>query len=104
MPAAKPLAPLPDGDAKLRAKEKGAMQLAIDARRVVFVDGSFVPELSDLAALEGGLTIRSMAALLVSGDVGQIGRIVTTDDIAVALNTAFMGDGVMLDVAPGLAL
>jgi Fe-S cluster assembly protein SufD len=104
MPAAKPLAPLPDGAAKLRAKEAGAMHLAIDARRLVFVDGSFVPELSDLAALEGGLTIRSMAALLVSGDVGKIGRIVPTDDIAVALNTAFMGDGVMIDVAPGVAL
>src|SRR6516165_1009123 len=104
MREAKPLAPLPDAAAKLRAKAAGAMHVAIDARRIAFVDGSFVPELSDLAALEAGLTIRSMASLLASGDVGQIGRIVPTDDIAVALNTAFMGDGVMIDVAPGVAL
>src|SRR6516225_8520191 len=101
---AKPLAPPPDAAAKRRASEAGAMQLEIDARRIVFVDGSFVPELSDLAAPEPGLTICSMASLLASGEVGRIGRMVATDDIAVALNTAFMGDGVMIDVAPGVAL
>jgi Fe-S cluster assembly protein SufD len=101
---ARPLAPLPDAAAKLRAREADAMRLAIDARRVVFVDGSFAPDLSDLATLEPGLTIRSMAALLASGEVGEIGRIVPMDDIAVALNTAFMGDGVVIDIAPGTAL
>jgi Fe-S cluster assembly protein SufD len=104
MREAMPLAPLPDGAAKLRAKQSGAMRAAIDARCIVFVDGSYVPELSDLAALEPGLTIRSMASVLASGHVGRLGRTVPTDDIAVALNTAFMGDGVMVDVAPGVAL
>ena len=41
---------------------------SIEARRIVFVDGAFVPELSDLAALEPGLTIRSMAQALAAGD------------------------------------
>jgi Fe-S cluster assembly protein SufD len=104
---AKPLAPLPDAGAKRRAVERSAMLASIEARRIVFVDGSFVPELSDLAGLEAGLTIRSMASALAAGDpqvVTRLGKIVQTTDMAVALNTAFMGDGAVIDVAPGVAL
>jgi Fe-S cluster assembly protein SufD len=104
---AKPLAGLPDAAAKLRAGEATAMLASIEARRIVFVDGSFTPELSDLEGLEPGLTIRSMASALAAGDphvVTQLGQIVPTNDMAVALNTAFMGDGAVIDVAPGIAL
>ena len=104
---AKPLAPLPDAGAKRRAVERSAMLASIEARRIVFVDGSFVLELSDLAGLEAGLTIRSMASALAAGDpqvVTRLGQIVPTPDIAVALNTAFMGDGAVINVAPGVAL
>src|SRR5712671_5538584 len=58
---AKPLAAVPDAAAKARAKDALAMLPAIEARRVVFVDGALMPELSDLSGLETGLTIRSMA-------------------------------------------
>src|SRR2546423_7498735 len=68
MREAKPLADVPDAAAKARAKDAGAMLASIEARRVVFVDGVFVPELSDLAGLESGLTIRSMAQALAAGD------------------------------------
>src|SRR5882757_1852854 len=61
---AKPLAGLPDAAAKARAKEAGTLIGDMDARRVVFVDGAFVPELSDLADLSPGLSIRSMAEVL----------------------------------------
>jgi Fe-S cluster assembly protein SufD len=104
---ARPLAPLPDAAAKRRAREQSAMLAAMEARRIVFVDGSFVPELSDLAGLEPGLAIRSMASALAAGDpqvVAQLGQVVPTPDMAVALNTAFMGDGAAIDVAPGIAL
>ena len=104
---AKPLAPLPDAGAKRRAVERVRCSPRIEARRIVFVDGSFVPELSDLAGLEAGLTIRSMASALAAGDpqvVTRLGQIVPTPDIAVALNTAFMGDGAVINVAPGVAL
>ena len=70
----------------------------------MLVDGTFVPELSDLAGLEPGLTIRSMAQALAAGDAavaGRLGQVVPTDDVAVALNTAFMGDGVVIEVAAG---
>jgi Fe-S cluster assembly protein SufD len=99
---AKPLAAPPDAAAKARARHAGAAFAAIEGRRIVVVDGAFVPELSDLAALEPGLRIRSMAQALAAGDatVGQrLGRLVATDDVAVALNTAFMGDGVVIEVA-----
>jgi Fe-S cluster assembly protein SufD len=105
MAEAKPLARLPDAAAKCRALEQSTF--LIEARRIVLVDGSFVPELSDLERLEPGLTIRSMAAALAQGDgrlVSELGNIVPTMDLAVALNTAFMGDGVIIEVAPGAAL
>src|ERR1700730_13964452 len=40
MREARPLARLPDAAAKLRAGEAGAMLASIEARRIVFVDGS----------------------------------------------------------------
>ena len=106
MREAKPLALLPDAAAKRRATQSGR-PLSIEARRIVLVDGSFVPELSDLADLEPGLAVRSMAAALATGDpqvVGRIGKVVPTADLAVALNTAFMGDGVLITIAPGATL
>ncbi len=74
---------------------------------MVLVDGVFVPELSDLAALEPGLSIRSMAQALAEGDprvMAHLGKVVPTDDVAVALNTAFMGDGAVIHVAAGAEL
>jgi Fe-S cluster assembly protein SufD len=105
MREAKPLARLPDAQAKRLALEQSS--LLVEARRILIVDGSFVPELSDLERLEPGLTVRSMAVSLAAGDprvVSELGKTVPTADLAVALNTAFMGDGVVIDVAPGVAL
>src|SRR6476661_6561774 len=65
---AKPLADAPDAAAKARARQAMAVLSSIEARTVVFVDGVFAPELSDLADLEAGLTIGSMAQGLASGD------------------------------------
>ena len=76
-------------------------------RRLTFVDGAFVPELSDLAALEPGLSIRPMSEALAKGDAlvtQHLGKVVETDDRAVALNTAFMGDGAVVHVAAGAAI
>ena len=99
---AKPLAPAPDAQAKERAKNAAALLSATGARRIVFANGAFVPELSDLAKLEPGLTIASMAKALGEGDdliASRLGRAVSTDDVAVALNTAFMGDGALIRIA-----
>ena len=72
---ARALAPLPDAAAKLRARETCASLPSIEARRLVFVDGSLVPELSDLDALEPGLSIGSLAASLARADAGVVGRL-----------------------------
>ena len=62
-----PLAAPPDAAAKARAKTAGKMLAGVDCRRLVFVDGVFAPELSDLAP-EPGSTIGSMADALGKGD------------------------------------
>src|SRR6185295_4756111 len=104
---AKPLASPPDAAAIARAKEAGRALSDGEFRRLVFVDGAFVPELSDLAALDAGLTIGTMADALARGEAlvtGRLGKIVPTDDAAVALNTAFMGDGAVIRVAAGASV
>jgi Fe-S cluster assembly protein SufD len=104
---AKPLAAAPSAAAKAHAKVAGGTLASIEARRIIFVDGAFAPELSDLAGLEPGLSISSMGEALAAGDpqlLARIGKVVPTNDIAVALNTAFMGDGAIIYVAAGTAL
>jgi Fe-S cluster assembly protein SufD len=101
-----PLAVPPDAAAKANAKDAGAVFAALKPRKLTFVDGAFVPELSDLTP-EAGLSIGSMADALTKGDAevtARLGKTFETDDIAVALNTALMGDGVVIRVAAGTAL
>jgi len=103
---AKPLAAPPD--AKARACALGAARpiADLDCRRLVFVDGMFAPELSDLDQ-EPGLHIGSMAEALASGDTlvaKHVGQVIKTDDVAVALNTALMSDGAVIRVDAGTAL
>jgi Fe-S cluster assembly protein SufD len=101
-----PLAVPPDAAAKARSKEAGTLFAGLDAHRLVFIDGAFVPELSD-AKPEPGLSVGSMADALAKGDAlvaAHVGKTVDTDDVAVALNTALMGDGAMIRVAAGTAL
>lgn len=104
---AKPLAPPPDTAAKALAQNAGQALGDLSCRRLVMVDGAFAADLSDLAGLENGLTIRSMAEALASGDAlvsEYLGKVIAADDPALALNTAFMGDGVLIHLAPGVAL
>jgi len=104
---AKPLAAPPDAAAKARAKEAGRLLGDVEARRLVFVDGAFVAELSDLDNLEAGLTIASLAQALSDGDGAlnaHLGKLAPANDIAVALNTAFMGDGALIRIAAGATI
>ncbi len=105
---AKPLAQSPDAGSKQRAKIAGALVADVDARRIVFAEGSFVPELSDLTGLEDGLSITSLAQALAQGDADVMARLgapgPADGDVAAALNTAFMGDGAVIRVADGAAI
>jgi Fe-S cluster assembly protein SufD len=101
---AKPLAAPPDAAAKARAKTAGALLGDVETRRLVFVDGAFVAELSDVAALEPGLAVSSLAEALSNGDPtlsSHLGKLAPASDAAVALNTALMGDGAVIRIAAG---
>src|SRR5262249_62165329 len=90
---AKPLAGAPDAAAKMRARTAGeALASSIEARRIVFIDGAFMPDLSDLHGLEAGLTIGSLAQALAAGEenVSTPGRQhVARRDSAAAVTHAF---------------
>ena len=107
MREAKPLAPPPDAAAKALAKNAGALVGDVETRRLVFVDGAFVAELSDLANLESGLTVGSLADALSGNDpmlTQHLGKLAPAGDVAVALNTALMGDGAVIRIAPGATI
>jgi Fe-S cluster assembly protein SufD len=98
---AKPLAGPPDAATRARAQDAGGLVADLEARRLVFADGAFVPELSDLKNLEPGLTVTSMAQALASGEVLKHLDKVVEGDGAVSLNTALMRDGAVIRVAAG---
>lgn len=104
---AKPLAPPPDTHAKARAHDAGGVFAALGFRRLVIINGSFAPDISDLARLEPGLTIRSMAEALTLDEpllAQGLGPTVPPDDPALALNTALVGDGVVITVTHGATI
>src|SRR5215472_7146406 len=99
---AAPLAGVPSSAAVAAAMKAGAMFGSEGTRRLLFVDGAFAPDRSDLGDLEPGLNIVTTGTALADGDpvlAAQCGDVVPTDDVAVALNTAFMGDGAVIRVA-----
>jgi len=107
MREAKPLASPPDAAVKARAKNAGRMLGDLDARRLVLVDGAFVAELSDLRDLEAGLAVTSLAQALAAGDpvlTARLGKLAPASDVAVALNTALMGDGAVIHIAAGATI
>jgi Fe-S cluster assembly protein SufD len=98
-----PLAGTPDKAAIAEAK-KNMVLPNIGAREVVFVNGSFAPELSDLKSLERGLSILSLGdALARDPMLPQLlaGLNPGKYDAVYALNTAALNEGVVIDVAAG---
>jgi Fe-S cluster assembly protein SufD len=77
----------------------------LEAHRLVFVDGLYAPELSAATAL-AGLTFTPLAARLRQGAAEPSQQLLASGqrEAVIALNTAFMSDGAVLDVAPGRAL
>ena len=101
-----PLAAVPDAATRTRAKNAGKMLGGVDSRRLVFVDGAFARDLSDLSP-EQGVSVGSMAEALANSDplvTAHVGRTFATDDAAVSLNTALMGDGALVRIAAGVTV
>ncbi len=100
----KPLASPPDANAKALAASAGGLFGDVACCRLVFADGTFVAELSDLADLEPGLTVRSMAGALADGDpmvIAHLGKVFPVRDAAVEVNASLMGDGAVVRIAAG---
>jgi Fe-S cluster assembly protein SufD len=101
-----PLAPAPDAAALARAAAAVKQQAIKGVRRLVLVDGVFAPKLSELAGLEKGLTVRTLRDVLEAGDATLQAQLFTPDiaNPMVALNSAMMTDGVVIEIANGLVL
>lgn len=98
-----PLASAPKADAALKQKlEKLAPPIAdLATARLVLVDGYFVAELSD--AMPNGVSVTALSDALAKGDATIVESLsapgMGQGDAALALNTAFMQGGVVIDVA-----
>ena len=101
-----PLAAAPDAAALTRAAAAMKLHAIEGVRRLVLVDGVFVPKLSELGSLEKGLGIRTLREALEAGDAALQAQLLAPDnaDAMVALNSAMMTDGVVIDVADGVVL
>jgi Fe-S cluster assembly protein SufD len=101
-----PLAPAPDAAALKRAGTALKLHAIKGVRRLVLVDGVFAPKLSEAADLEKGLSIRTLREMLEAGDTALREQLFAPDNSnsMVALNSAMMTDGLVIEVAEGAAL
>jgi Fe-S cluster assembly protein SufD len=102
---AKPLSAPPDLAARTAAGNAGALFNGLGFRRLLIVDGAFIPELSDLADLEAGISIRATAEVLTADEpILSLGPGSASGDPAAVLNTALVADGVVITIAPNVVL
>ena len=101
-----PLAAAPDAAALKRADAALKPHAIPGVRRLVLVDGVFVPKLSNMGHLENGLSIRALSEVLQSNDNALQTQLLSPDnaDAMVALNSAMMTDGLVIEVADGVTL
>ena len=101
-----PLAAAPDAAALKRAAAALKLHAIEGARRLVLVDGVFAPSVSETGNLEKGLGIRTLREVLEAGDAKVQAQLLGPEnpDTMVALNSAMMTDGLVIEVADGAAL
>lgn len=104
---AAPPAAAPDAASLDRAEAQLAALHPAQGLRLVLVDGAFVPALT-AGEPATGLRVRSLSEILSGTDAALLDRIAPEglgqDDAVLALNTAFMTDGVVIEVADGAVL
>jgi Fe-S cluster assembly protein SufD len=100
-----PLAPMPDAAALARAREALALAALEGACKLVLVDGVFIPELSDVAVPDAGVSVRSLREILdnVSNAARADLLLTETSDVMISLNAAMATDGVVIGIADGAA-
>src|SRR5207237_4801081 len=101
-----PLAAAPDAAALTRAAAALKLHAIDGVRKLVLVDGVFAPKLSDLSDPEAGVGIRTLREALESGDAALHAQLFAPDQSnpMVALNSAMMTDGLVIEIADGAAL
>ncbi|WP_315719949.1 MULTISPECIES: Fe-S cluster assembly protein SufD [unclassified Bradyrhizobium] len=101
-----PLAGPPDAAALTRAKAAVAEAAIEGATKLVLVDGVVATDLSDLAALPSGVTVRMLRAVLDEQSNDSRGDLLLTktSDPMLSLNAALVTDGVVVTVADGTQL
>jgi Fe-S cluster assembly protein SufD len=101
-----PLAAAPDQTALTRAAAALKLHAIDGVRKFVLVDGVFAPKLSDLSSMEKGLSIRTLRETLEGGDAALQAQLFAPDSSnpMVALNSAMMTDGMVIEVADGAVL
>ncbi len=107
MREAMPLAGVPDASALLAAKVAVGRLPRVGGSRIVLVDGVHAPDLADGGALPDGVTVSGLAeALARRPDLATLvaGQPATQANTAFALNSAFLSDGLLIEIAPGVAV
>jgi Fe-S cluster assembly protein SufD len=101
-----PSAAVPDAAALKRAGTALKLHAIAGVRRLVLVDGVFAPKLSETADLVNGLSIRTLREVLDAGDAALQAQLFSPEnsDAMVALNSAMMTDGIVIEVADGAVL
>lgn len=103
MREARPLAGLPEA-ADIEAATALLPLGDVDAQRIVFVNGTLAPTLSDTDGAEEGVSIAPLAVAL-AGDATSALDLegLPAENAAVALNTAFASNGLVIAVADGVS-
>jgi Fe-S cluster assembly protein SufD len=97
-----PLAATPDALALTRAKAAVARHAMGGATRLVLVDGVYSSELSDVAALDAGVRVKTVREVLEDSGDNVRADLLNSDvgeNVMISLNAALMTDGVLITVA-----
>lgn len=90
------------------ASYSGEVPEAVTPHRLVFVDGWFMPQLSDLALLPAEVTAGSLADAIAKDDErvkNRLGSVANPGEhLFTAINTALINDGLFLHIPAGVKL
>jgi len=99
-----PLAAPADGAALKRAETRLKGTAIEGASRIVLVDGAYAPTLSQVGGLDKGVSIRPLREAISDAALQAQLFSLDTSNPMVALNSALLTDGVVIEVADGTVL
>ena len=101
-------APVVQATGYSRAALDGLHLARLGGPELVFVNGTFVPELSTTVEMTTGVRVRSLGKVLAAAPdavAPHLGRLASIESQAfTALNTAFLRDGAVIEVPPGVVV